>query len=125
MRAAVHAHYECRGERFAREAFRVSFLDGLPLSEEASIALALERSGLDAAAGLEAIGDGAVKARLRKNTDEAIEAGVVGVPSVRLGDRVFWGDDRLEEALAARDEALARERSGETEDVTGPGRTPG
>jgi 2-hydroxychromene-2-carboxylate isomerase len=26
---------------------------------------------------------------------------VVGVPTVAIGDRLFWGDDRLEQAAAA------------------------
>jgi 2-hydroxychromene-2-carboxylate isomerase len=42
-----------------------------------------------------------VKDALRKATDEAIALGVVGVPTVAIGSRLFWGDDRLEEAAAA------------------------
>lgn len=40
--------------------------------------------------------DAAVKSALRANTDEAIAAGVFGVPSFGLDDgRVFWGLDAL------------------------------
>jgi 2-hydroxychromene-2-carboxylate isomerase len=39
--------------------------------------------------------------RLRAATEEAYDRGVRGVPSVAVGDQVFWGDDRLEEAAAA------------------------
>ncbi len=42
----------------------------------------------------------AIKAALRQNTDEAIAAGVCGVPSFRVGQHLFWGQDRL--ALVAR-----------------------
>ena len=38
---------------------------------------------------------------LKEATTEAYERGVRGVPSVLVGDQVFWGDDRLEEAAAA------------------------
>jgi len=38
---------------------------------------------------------------LKQATEEAAELGVVGVPSLAVGDRVFWGDDRLEEAATA------------------------
>jgi 2-hydroxychromene-2-carboxylate isomerase len=41
-----------------------------------------------------------VNAALRAATDEAVTLGVFGVPSVRVGDTLFWGDDRLEEAAA-------------------------
>ncbi len=54
----------------------------------------------DAAA---AIAHGEVKARLRANTDEALAAGVFGVPMLRLGDSLFWGNDAtpmLEDWLA-------------------------
>lgn len=40
-----------------------------------------------------AIAEPAVKQRLRSNTEEAIAAGVFGVPSVLLGDQLFWGND--------------------------------
>jgi len=30
-----------------------------------------------------------------------LDAGIVGVPSVLIGETVFWGDDRLEEAAEA------------------------
>jgi 2-hydroxychromene-2-carboxylate isomerase len=41
------------------------------------------------------------KDRLKQATREAYDRGVRGVPSVAVGDQVFWGDDRLEEAAAA------------------------
>jgi hypothetical protein len=34
-------------------------------------------------------------------TSAAIGLGVFGVPTVQVGDELFWGDDRLEEAAAA------------------------
>lgn len=39
--------------------------------------------------------DEAVKARLRQNTDEAIAAGVFGVPAYAVDDKLFWGFDAL------------------------------
>jgi 2-hydroxychromene-2-carboxylate isomerase len=42
-----------------------------------------------------------VKEALRQATDEALALGVVGVPTVAIGDELFWGDDRLEDAAAA------------------------
>src|ERR1700722_1473486 len=34
-----------------------------------------------------------VKTQLRANTDKAIAAGVFGVPTLRVGGEVFWGND--------------------------------
>lgn len=39
-----------------------------------------------------------IKTTLRKNTDEAIAAGVFGVPTVLVDDRVFWGNDATQMA---------------------------
>ncbi|MEO0371265.1 MAG: 2-hydroxychromene-2-carboxylate isomerase [Pseudomonadota bacterium] len=40
------------------------------------------------------------KHALRLSTEEAGRAGIFGAPSFRVGAELFWGDDRLEEALA-------------------------
>lgn len=60
---------------------------------------------LDAlAARLPAVRDGgsdAAKAQLRANTDEAIAAGVFGVPAFTLDGRLFWGVDGLAMLRAA------------------------
>jgi 2-hydroxychromene-2-carboxylate isomerase len=45
------------------------------------------------------IGDPAVKAALRANTDEAIGRGVFGVPTLAIGDELFWGADATGMAL--------------------------
>jgi 2-hydroxychromene-2-carboxylate isomerase len=46
-----------------------------------------------------------VKAALRANTDAAIAAGVYGVPTLRIGDDLFWGNDAHPFALAALHDA--------------------
>ena len=101
MRAAVHAHRMGTGRRFALAAFRVQFTEGRALSEPEAIAYAAERAGLDPDELLRATADKAVKDALRTNTERALAAGVIGVPSVLVRDEVHWGDDRLEEAAAA------------------------
>lgn len=40
-----------------------------------------------------AIAAEAVKTRLRTNTDTAIGAGLFGVPTLRIGEELFWGED--------------------------------
>lgn len=77
---------------FALAAFRTHFTRGLALSDPANVALAARDAGADVAED---------KARLRANTDRALGLGVYGVPSVAVGQQVFWGDDRLEEAASA------------------------
>lgn len=40
-----------------------------------------------------AINSGEVKSRLRANTESALAAGVFGVPTLRVGRELFWGND--------------------------------
>ena len=42
----------------------------------------------------------AVKQRLRASTDEALARGVFGVPTLGIGDKLFWGFDALDMAAA-------------------------
>jgi 2-hydroxychromene-2-carboxylate isomerase len=58
----------------------------------------------------EAIADDAVKAALRRNTDAALAAGVFGVPTLAIGEALFWGNDAHDFALAVlRDPALLQD----------------
>jgi 2-hydroxychromene-2-carboxylate isomerase len=41
-----------------------------------------------------------VKSRLRRQSEEAKARGIFGAPSFTVGDELFWGNDRLNEALA-------------------------
>ncbi len=58
----------------------------------------------------EAISAAAVKEQLRANTEEAVACGVFGVPTVRLGDQLFWGNDAtpMFEAALADPEIFSR-----------------
>jgi 2-hydroxychromene-2-carboxylate isomerase len=47
----------------------------------------------------QALADPAVKARLRQNTQWACERGVFGVPTLVIGEELFWGDDAIDMAL--------------------------
>ena len=91
-----------KGEVFALEALRVHFLEGRALSYEDNLTLAAERAGLDPGCALAASFDPSVKDRLRANTDAAVRSGVFGVPTLRVGDAIYWGDDQIEEAFDGR-----------------------
>ena len=105
MRAATFAQQIGRTVAFSLAAFRQAFAGGRDLSEVDNVVIAAAACELHPKALLKAIETQSVKDRLREATAEAYERGVRGVPSVAVGDRVFWGDDRLEEAAAALGEA--------------------
>ncbi len=101
MRAATAAGARGRGEEFARAAFRLAFSEGRALSDPVHVLRAGQAAGIDPAELARAVGHPAVKRELREATDRAHERGVFGVPTLIVGDKLFWGDDRLEEAAAA------------------------
>jgi 2-hydroxychromene-2-carboxylate isomerase len=101
MRAATFAKQTGRTVSFALAAFRQAFAAGRDLSEHDNVLLAAAACELHPNAVIKAVQTEAVKGALREATDRAAELGVIGVPSLAVGDEVFWGDDRLEEAVAA------------------------
>jgi 2-hydroxychromene-2-carboxylate isomerase len=101
MRAATFAKQTGRTVSFALAAFRQAFAAGRDLSEADNVLLAAAACELHPNALIKAVQTEAVKGALREATDHAAELGVIGVPSLVVGDEVFWGDDRVEEAVAA------------------------
>jgi 2-hydroxychromene-2-carboxylate isomerase len=102
-RACVVAEEEGRLGPFAGTALRMAFAEGTDLSDEEAVLEAAGRVGLDPERVRARVGEDDVKQRLREYTDAAYAAGVQGVPTLRIGDRLFWGDDQLEIAAAASD----------------------
>jgi 2-hydroxychromene-2-carboxylate isomerase len=101
MRAAVWARREGAIDRFTREVFRAEFVDGEEISDLDLLAECARRAGLDPIAMRSAIEDPSIKEELRDGTDRAWRDGVRGVPSLRVGETIFYGDDRMELAAAA------------------------
>jgi len=101
MRVATFAKQTGRAVSFALSAFRQQFAAGHDLSEHDNVLIAAAACELHPNAVGKAAGSETVKGALREATEEAGDRGVIGVPSLLVGDEVFWGDDRLEEAVAA------------------------
>lgn len=98
MRAAVWAGEQGVGKEFTRAAFRAAFVHGRDLGELEVIAEVGESAGLGATDLQAAVAQARVKDSLKTATAEALAQGVRGVPSLRIGARVFYGDDQLGEA---------------------------
>jgi 2-hydroxychromene-2-carboxylate isomerase len=84
---------------FTRAAYAAWFLAGEDPGAPASLRRILAALGKDADAVL-AQADGAeVRARYAAQTDRARALGIFGSPTFACGEEIFWGDDRLEDAL--------------------------
>jgi 2-hydroxychromene-2-carboxylate isomerase len=101
MRVATFATEIGRGVSLPLAAFRQAFAAGRDLSDPDNVLIAAASAELHPRALTAAVARESIKERLRRTTEEAGDAGVIGVPTVVVGDAVFWGDDRLEEAATA------------------------
>lgn len=96
---AVHAVRPELRRPFIDALFRRVWGDGPRsggLDEPGVVADAAREAGLDADVVLERAGHEAIKRALRDGTDAAIASGVFGVPTVRVGDELFWGVDSFD-----------------------------
>jgi 2-hydroxychromene-2-carboxylate isomerase len=101
MRAATFAQQSGRAVAFSLAAFRQAFAAGRDLGDVDNVVLAAAACELHPRAVLKGIESRAVKEALRAATEAALVRGLTGVPTVSVGERLFWGDDRLEEAATA------------------------
>ena len=101
MRTAIFAQQAGRAVAFSLAAFRQAFAGGRDLADIDNVLIAAAACELHPNAILKAIETKSVKDRLRAATEAAIDRGVTGVPTVTVGDELFAGDDRLEDAAAA------------------------
>jgi 2-hydroxychromene-2-carboxylate isomerase len=96
MRAATYAKRRRLEAEFARAVYEREFARGEDISGIDALEEIAASVGLDGVRV--AVADPGIKLALREATDDAWAAGVQGVPTLRAGDRLLFGDDRLEEA---------------------------
>jgi len=85
---------------FVRQVYLANFARDLDISRGEVLAELVRSAGGPAAAVLDRAGQPDSKQKLRSQTERAIALGIFGAPSVTVGSELFWGNDRLEEALA-------------------------
>jgi len=114
LRACAAAALESppQGDRAMHALFRIYWAEGQDIGDLKIIESALSGAGLDGARLVQRCGEEDVKEQLHKNTALALDRGVFGVPMMFVGERSFWGNDRLEFAEAALREAVRDEREG-------------
>lgn len=87
------------GPAFVRGVFAANFADGADISDRGVLGAALERAGADATSCLEAAGRADIKQGLRDQGAEAERLGIFGAPSFIAAGDLYWGHDRMIEAL--------------------------
>ncbi len=104
LTTGVQQHYPQLFEQFLAVMFKAFWVDAQNLGDEAVIRQVLQDNQLDADAILALADQPDVKELLKQNTQQANARGLFGVPTMFVGDQMFWGQDRLDfvvEALQA------------------------
>ena len=90
---------EARGN-FAKAVFQANFVHDRDISDPQILHAAARRAGLDPLEVLAAMTSEPIKQQLKDETQRAADLGIFGAPSFVTEDgELFWGNDRIEDAL--------------------------
>ena len=104
----AHAMNESAMPAFVKAVYAANFAEDRDISAASVIREILQSLGADADAMLASAQSDQVKNKLRSATADAIQHGIFGAPSFVVGDELFCGNDRLEDAI----EFAARKTNG-------------
>ena len=100
-RVALVGLADAWGEDFCRAVYRAEFGEGRRIDDPKLLAGLLAELGVDGGRVLAAVQSPEIKDALRRQTEEAQGLGLFGAPSFVTEDgELFWGNDRLTQALA-------------------------
>jgi glycerate kinase len=101
LRVAILGVERGWGPAFVQAALRANFAEDRAIDQDGVIDELLAALGLDGKATRAEASSPEWKPRLRAQTERAREQGIFGAPTFLAGGEVFWGNDRLEAALAS------------------------
>jgi len=84
---------------YFEETYRLWFVSGMEAGSEENLRLSLKAMKLDYDDIMHQADDATIQQIYEANTEEAKQLGVFGAPSFSIGNEIFWGDDRLEDAI--------------------------
>ena len=80
--------------------YHANFAEDQDIADRSVIAACLSSVNQDAETVLDAAGSAETKIMLREQTERAMDLGIFGAPSFIADQELFWGNDRLEEAMS-------------------------
>ena len=85
---------------YCRRMMTLNFADDRDIDSREVVAEVLADLGLPHAQIIDEALSESNKLRLREQTEAAAQRGIFGAPTFFVGDEMFWGNDRLDDALA-------------------------
>jgi len=99
MRVALLGADQSWISAFCKRVMLQNFVDDIDIKDIANVRRALTGLVHDPDAILAGAQGDDNKQRLRTQTGDALRRGLFGAPTFLVGDEMFWGDDRMEEAI--------------------------
>jgi 2-hydroxychromene-2-carboxylate isomerase len=96
LQCALVAQDEGRFRELHEPAYRARWAEARDVADEGVLRALLRGAGLDPDAALARARSPELAKRLDEQTQQAIDRGVFGVPTLFVGDEMFWGNDRFE-----------------------------
>lgn len=100
LRVALHGAEQAWIGDFCRRVMVMNFVDDRDIDDPLAVTQVLEELGLNASEVIDAALGEANKRKLREMTELAQNRGIFGAPTFFVGDEMYWGNDRLDDALA-------------------------
>jgi 2-hydroxychromene-2-carboxylate isomerase len=98
-RVGIVASVQGWGREYTLTSFEAWF-DGQPLGADDSLRTIIGSHGKEPDEIINLANSLETRAQYDRETDAARQLGIFGSPTFAVGQEIFWGDDRLEEALA-------------------------
>jgi len=96
---------------FCREVMLLNFVEDEDINQAEGMMPILNKLGLPASEILDKAQSEPIKTRLREQTEQARAKGIFGAPTFFVGKEVFWGNDRLDDALVFASQVAQRSSS--------------
>jgi len=96
MRGAFAAAEKGKLTEYNHQMFRLYWTEGRDLSKDDELRDAVAGIGIDPDWFMARIGEQEIKDKLRDETSKAAARGAFGAPTIFIGDKMFWGNDRLD-----------------------------
>ena len=100
MRGVLIAEEDGIANKYIDKIFEAMWVSGLNLNDQQVIDKILKNLGINPKTFFLRLSNQNIKDELKKRTQEAFEKGVFGAPTFVVNSKIFWGQDRLEYALA-------------------------
>ncbi|NVE94192.1 2-hydroxychromene-2-carboxylate isomerase [Altererythrobacter lutimaris] len=97
QRLLVAADEDGRAVQFIDAMLPEIWEKGLDVTDGDAVAEALTRNGFDAGDMIARAGSDEVKQKLVESTDKVVERGAFGIPTIWVGEEMFFGKERLEQ----------------------------